>query len=60
MGGIIPSRGDKTVATAVVEGTRLVVTGIKEGFSSLHITVGEIEHVVTVTVRGAANNNGWM
>lgn len=51
---------DKTVATAVVEGTRLVVTGIKEGFSSLHITVGEIEHVVTVTVRGAANNNGWM
>ncbi len=51
---------DKTVATAVLDGTKLVVSGLKEGFTILVVTVGGVEHTVNVTVRSGVNNGGWM
>ena len=51
---------DDTIATAVVEGTQLVVNGIKEGFTTLCITVDGKEYNVAVTVRNGANGNGWL
>ena len=51
---------NESVATAIVDGTRLTVTGVAEGFTLLTITVDGADHVVNVTVRKNANNNGWM
>lgn len=51
---------DNTVATAEMEGTVLTVNGKREGFTSLTIKVNGTEHVVEVTVRNGANNNGWL
>ena len=48
------------VATAIVEGTVLKVTGVAEGVTTAVITVDGAEHVVTVTVRNNANNSGWL
>ena len=55
-----PTVANPAVATAVVNGTSMTVTGVAEGFTSLNITVGETVHTVSVTVRKSANNNGWM
>ena len=52
--------GDNAIATAELCGCELVVTGMNEGFTPLTITVDGTAHVVTVTVRKSANNNGWM
>ena len=51
---------DNTVATAVVDGTKLIVSGVAEGFTLLTVTVDGVAHSVNVTVRKSANNNGWM
>lgn len=51
---------DNSIATADVTGTRLVVNGVKEGFTSLCITADGKEYNVVVTVRRGANGNGWM
>ena len=51
---------DATVAEATVDGTELVVKGLREGFTTLTVTVGGVDHVVNVTVRKGANGNGWM
>lgn len=51
---------DTSVATAVVDGTKLIVSGVSEGFTLLTVTVNGVAHTVNVTVRNSANNNGWM
>ena len=48
------------VAEAVINGTELTVTGIAEGFTLLDITVADKTYTINITVRKAANNNGWM
>lgn len=48
------------IATAVISGTSLTVTGVKEGITTATVTVDGAEHVITITVRKGANNNGWM
>ena len=51
---------DEAVATATVSGTKLTVTGVATGITTMTVTVDGVEHVVTITVRNSANNNGWM
>ena len=51
---------NKSVATAVVSGTKLTVTGVAGGFALLTVYVDGTSHIVNVTVREDANNNGWM
>ena len=51
---------NKSVATAVVSGTKLTVTGVAGGFALLTVYVDGASHIVNVTVREDANNNGWM
>lgn len=51
---------DTSVATAVVEGTVLKVTGVAEGVTRATVTVDGTDHVITVTVRKNANNSGWL
>ena len=51
---------NKGVATAVVSGTKLTVTGVAGGFALLTVYVDGASHIVNVTVREDANNNGWM
>ena len=51
---------NKSVATAVVSGTKLTVTGVTGGFALLTVYVNGASHIVNVTVREDANNNGWM
>ena len=51
---------NKSVATAVVSGTKLTVTGVTGGFALLTVYVDGASHIVNVTVREDANNNGWM
>lgn len=52
------------VATVAVDGTKLAVTGVEEGFSTLTLTFGNDGDMrvvnVTVTVRDSASNSGWM
>lgn len=51
---------DGSIAEATVNGMELVVTGLKEGFTTLSVTVAGTVHTVNVTVRKGANGNGWM
>ena len=51
---------DGSIAEATVNGMELVVTGLKEGFTTLSVTVEGTVHTVNVTVRKGANVNGWM
>lgn len=51
---------DGNIAEAAVNGRELVVTGLKEGFTTLSVTVDGTVHTVNVTVRKGANGNGWM
>ena len=51
---------DGSIAEATVNGRELVVTGLKEGFTTLSVTVEGTVHTVNVTVRKGANGNGWM
>ena len=51
---------DEAVATATVSGTKLTVTGVATGITTMTVTVDGVENVVTITVRNSANNNGWM
>lgn len=48
------------VANAVIDGTKLSVYGIAEGFTLLNVTVDGNVHTINVTVRNSANSNGWM
>ena len=51
---------NKSVAPAVASGTKLTVTGVAGGFALLTVYVDGASHIVNVTVREDANNNGWM
>lgn len=53
--------GDTSIATVAVEGSRMKVTGVKTGITTLTVkTSAGVEQTVTVTVRNNANDNGWM
>lgn len=55
------SVGDAATADASIEGTVLVVNGIKSGATTLKVEVSNGEaQTVNVTVRNKANGNGWM
>ena len=51
---------DEDVAVASITGTRMMVQGVAEGFTSIDVTVGGNKHCVMVTVRDGASGNGWM
>ena len=51
---------DSGIATCTVSGSRMTVTGIDEGFTTIKVTVDGKVHDVQVTVRNGANSNGWM
>ena len=51
---------DSGIATCAVSGSRMTVTGIDEGFTTIKVTVDGKVHNVQVTVRNGANSNGWM
>lgn len=51
---------NKGVATAVISGTKLTVTGVTGGFALLTVYVNGASHIVDITVRKDANSNGWM
>ncbi|MBQ5895711.1 MAG: S8 family serine peptidase [Bacteroidaceae bacterium] len=51
---------DSGIATCAVSGSRMTVTGIDEGFTTIKVTVDGKVHDVQVTVRNGANSNGWM
>ena len=48
------------IASCTVAGSRMIVTGIAEGFTTIKVTVDGKVHDVQVTVRNGANSNGWM
>ena len=48
------------IASCTVAGSRMTVTGIAEGFTTIKVTVDGKVHDVQVTVRNGANSNGWM
>ncbi len=47
------------VAKASIEGTILTLEGLKQGFSTLHITADGVDQKITITVRHG-DNQGWM
>lgn len=52
---------DESVAGVSVEATQMVVKGVKNGHTTIHIqTSAGKNQTVTVTVRDNANDNGWM
>jgi subtilisin family serine protease len=51
---------DEDVAVASITGTRMMVQGVAEGFTSIDVTVGGKVYCVMVTVRDGASGNGWM
>lgn len=51
---------DANIATAVIEGTKLTLNGIATGVTTITIVVDGAEHILTITVRNNANDNGWM
>ena len=52
---------DTAVATVAVNGTKMVVSGVKSGLTTIQIqTSAGKTQTVTVTVRPKANDNGWM
>ncbi len=49
------------IATGVISGTKLTVTGIKSGMTTATIKIGSSkEQTITITVRENSNNNGWL
>ena len=48
------------IAKSVINGTEMTVTGVAEGFTLLNVTVADKTYTINITVRNAANNNGWM
>lgn len=55
------SVADESVATVSVSGTKLNVTGVKNGATQLTVTTADgTKHTVAVVVREGANENGWM
>jgi hypothetical protein len=54
------SVADADIATCAVDGSRMTVTGVAEGFTTIKVTVDGKMHDVHVTVRNGANSNGWM
>ena len=48
------------IATAEVDGTMLVVTGVASGATSATITAGEKTQTIAITVRKGGNEGGWM
>ena len=54
------SVADADIATCAVDGSRMTVTGVAEGFTAIKVTVDGKMHDVHVTVRNGANSNGWM
>ena len=48
------------IATAEVDGTILVVTGVASGVTSATITAGEKTQTIAITVRKGGNEGGWM
>ena len=51
---------DSGIATCAVSGSRMTVTGVAEGFTTIKVAVDGKVHDVFVTVRNGANSNGWM
>ena len=52
---------ETAVATVTVTGTKMVVSGVKAGHTTINIqTSAGKNQTVTVTVRANANDNGWM
>ena len=51
---------DASIALCAVVGSRMTVTGVAEGFTTIKVTVDGKVHEVQVTVRDGANSNGWM
>ena len=51
---------NEKIAKAVINGTEMTVTGVAEGFTLLNVTVADKTYIINITVRNAANNNGWM
>ena len=51
---------DSGIATCAVSGSRMTVTGVAEGFTTIKVTVDGKVYDVFVTVRNGANSNGWM
>ncbi len=58
--GYTCSVADGNVASATITGTTLTVKGLAVGSTTLTVSVGGKQQTVTVIVRKAANNNGWM
>ncbi len=58
--GYTCSVADGNVASATIIGTTLTVKGLAVGSTTLTVSVGGKQQTVTVIVRKAANNNGWM
>lgn len=52
---------DGNIATVSLDGAKMTVTGVKEGFTELTVTPSEGKaQTIVVTVRKDANNNGWL
>ena len=51
---------NEKIAKVVINGTEMSVTGVAEGFTLLNVTVADKTYTINITVRNAANNNGWM
>ena len=52
---------DTSVATVAVEATKMTVSGLKAGYTSITVQTSDGKsQTITVTVRANANDNGWM
>lgn len=51
---------DAGIATCTVSGSRMTVTAVAEGFTTIKVSVDGKVYDVHVTVRNGANSNGWM
>ena len=51
---------DTAIATVVIEGNMVKVTGLKTGQTKARVTSGTATHEFVITVRAKADNNGWL
>ena len=52
---------DSEIATVKVSGSKVIVTGLKQGRTKLSVTSGKGEtQTSTITVRKGAAHNGWL
>ena len=51
---------NEEVATAVIDGNKVKLTGLKTGQTKARITNGTETHEFVITVRAKADNNGWL